>query len=72
MKKKTTFCRCELFVSGNGRIEKIASGFLKPFLTHLKVAEEQAACSDKMIKLEVDGSTSGNEWFNKGTLERFS
>ncbi|XP_042379058.1 uncharacterized protein LOC121971721 isoform X1 [Zingiber officinale] len=63
--------RCELFVSGNGRTEKIASGFLKPFLTHLKVAEEQAACSDEMIKLEVDGSTSGHGWFNKGTLERF-
>ncbi|XP_074584765.1 uncharacterized protein LOC141840625 [Curcuma longa] len=63
--------RCELFVSGNGRTEKIASGFLKPFLTHLKVVEEQAACSDKSIKLELEGSTVGNRWFNKGTLERF-
>ncbi|WOK93247.1 hypothetical protein Cni_G01942 [Canna indica] len=63
--------RCELFVSGNGRTEKIASGFLKPFITHLKVAEEQAARSDKSIKLEVERSTSGSPWFNKGTLERF-
>ncbi|KAG6490553.1 hypothetical protein ZIOFF_051851 [Zingiber officinale] len=63
--------RCELFVSGNGRTEKIASGFLKPFLTQLKVVEEQAACSDKLIKLEVEGSTGGNRWFSKGTLERF-
>ncbi|URE24110.1 hypothetical protein MUK42_18882 [Musa troglodytarum] len=63
--------RCELFVSGNGKTEKIASGFLKPFITHLKVAEEQAARADKSIKLELEKSQDADSWFNKGTLERF-
>ncbi|CAL9191685.1 unnamed protein product [Musa hybrid cultivar] len=63
--------RCELFVSGNGKTEKIASGFLKPFVTHLKVAEAQVARAGKSIKLEVDRSRNDGSWFNKGTLERF-
>lgn len=63
-------CRCELFVSGNGRTEKIASGFLKPFVTHLKVAEEQAAHASQSIKLQVEKLGKGSAWFNKGTLER--
>ncbi|RZR95716.1 hypothetical protein BHM03_00024589 [Ensete ventricosum] len=63
--------RCELFVSGNDKTEKIASGFLKPFITHLKVAEEQAARADKSIKLELEKSQDSGSWFNKGTLERF-
>ncbi|XP_065008466.1 uncharacterized protein LOC108952111 isoform X1 [Musa acuminata AAA Group] len=63
--------RCELFVSGNGKTEKIASGFLKPFITHLKVADEQAARVDKSIKLELEKSHDAGSWFNKGTLERF-
>ncbi|KAJ3698061.1 hypothetical protein LUZ61_001766 [Rhynchospora tenuis] len=61
--------RCELFVSGSGRTEKIASGFLKPFVTHLKVAEEQAA--QPYIRLQVEKRGNGVAWFNKGTLERF-
>ncbi|RWW29042.1 hypothetical protein BHE74_00023035 [Ensete ventricosum] len=63
--------RCELFVSGNGKTEKIASGFFKPFVTHLKVAEAQVPRAGKSIKLEVDRSRNDGSWFNKGTLERF-
>ncbi|XP_072990047.1 uncharacterized protein [Typha latifolia] len=63
--------RCDLFVSGNGKTEKIASGFLKPFVTHLKVAEEQAAQAAQSIKLQVEKRRNGGTWFNKGTLERF-
>ncbi|KAJ4755331.1 GPI-anchored adhesin-like protein [Rhynchospora pubera] len=61
--------RCELFVSGSGRTEKIASGFLKPFVTHLKVAEEQS--TQPYIRLQVEKRGNGVSWFNKGTLERF-
>lgn len=64
-----TCFRCELFVSGRGRTEKIASGFLKPFITHLKVAEEQSA--QPSIKLQVEKRGNGAAWFNKGTLERY-
>ncbi|URD89455.1 hypothetical protein MUK42_27274 [Musa troglodytarum] len=63
--------RCELFVSGNGKTEKLASGFLKPFIAHLKVAEDQAAQAGNSIKLEVERPKNSSSWFKKGTLERF-
>ncbi|KAK9078388.1 hypothetical protein SSX86_002445 [Deinandra increscens subsp. villosa] len=63
--------RCELFVSSNGNIEKLASGLVKPFMTHLKVVEEQVGLSVQSIKLEADKRKNVNSWFTKGTLERF-
>ncbi|XP_076885755.1 uncharacterized protein LOC143535361 [Bidens hawaiensis] len=63
--------RCELFVSSNGNTEKLASGLVKPFVTHLKVVEEQVASSVQSIKLEVDKRKNVDSWFTKGTLERF-
>ncbi|KAK1416936.1 hypothetical protein QVD17_26055 [Tagetes erecta] len=63
--------RCELFVSSNGNTEKLASGLVKPFMTHLKVVEEQVALSVQSIKLEVDKRKNVDTWFTKGTLERF-
>lgn len=62
---------CELFVSYDGTMEKLASGLVKPFVTHLKVAEEQVALAVKSIKLEVDRYKNAETWFTKGTLERF-
>ncbi|XP_073049741.1 LOW QUALITY PROTEIN: uncharacterized protein [Primulina eburnea] len=63
--------RCELFVSSNGSTEKIASGLLKPFVTHLKVAEDQVASAAQSVKLEVGRRKNAEMWFTKGTLERF-
>ncbi|KAJ0075681.1 hypothetical protein Patl1_33779 [Pistacia atlantica] len=63
--------RCELFVSTDGNTEKLASGLVKPFVTHLKVAEEQVARAVKSIKLEVGKRENAVAWFTKGTLERF-
>lgn len=64
--------RCELFVSSNGNTEKLASGSVKPFVTHLKVAEEQVALAVRSIKLEVEKRKyAETSWFTKGTLERF-
>ncbi|XWS20026.1 hypothetical protein CRYUN_Cryun31cG0066100 [Craigia yunnanensis] len=63
--------RCELFVSSNGNNEKLASGLVKPFVTHLKVVEEQVALSLQSIKLEVEKCKNAETWFTKGTLERF-
>ena len=51
-------------------MEKLASGLLKPFVTHLKVAEEQVAMSVQSIKLEMERHKSAESWFTKGTLER--
>ncbi|KAF8393672.1 hypothetical protein HHK36_021918 [Tetracentron sinense] len=63
--------RCELFVFGEGNTEKLASGLLRPFVTHLKVVEEQLAHAVQSIKLEVDKRKNSGTWFTKGTLERF-
>ncbi|KAG9443699.1 hypothetical protein H6P81_015039 [Aristolochia fimbriata] len=63
--------RCELFVSGEGKTEKLASGLVKPFITHLTVAEEQVAQAVPSIKLEVERRKNVGTWFTKGTVERF-
>ncbi|KAL5583427.1 hypothetical protein UlMin_015869 [Ulmus minor] len=63
--------RCELLVSTHGNTEKLASGSVKPFVTHLKVVEEQVALAVQSIKLEVEKSKNAETWFTKGTLERF-
>ncbi|XP_074288321.1 uncharacterized protein LOC141613458 isoform X2 [Silene latifolia] len=63
--------RCELFVSYDGTTEKLASGLVKPFVTNLKVAEEQVALARKSIKLDVERFNDAETWFTKGTLERF-
>ncbi|KAL2534201.1 COP1-interacting protein-related [Abeliophyllum distichum] len=63
--------RCELFVSGGGNTEKVASGLVKPFIAHLKVAEEQVASAAELVKLEVGTRKNIDTWFTKGTLERF-
>nr|QFR35786.1 erect panicle 2 protein [Jansenella griffithiana] len=62
--------RCELVVSGNGRTEKIASGSVKPFVAHLRAAEEQASAQPPppAIRLQLGRPAP---WFTKGTLERF-
>lgn len=58
--------RCELVVSRNGRTEKIASGSVKPFVAHLRAAEEQPPPAAIRLQLERRAA-----WFCKGTLERF-
>lgn len=63
--------RCELFVSSGGETEKLASGLLKPFVTHLRAAEEQVGRAGRLIKLETDEIQNDAPWFTKGTLERF-
>ncbi|KAF3451989.1 hypothetical protein FNV43_RR08085 [Rhamnella rubrinervis] len=63
--------RCELFVCSEGNTEKLASGSVKPFVTHLRVAEEQVALAVQSIKLEVEKYKNAEAWFTKGTLERF-
>ncbi|PON43564.1 hypothetical protein PanWU01x14_272550 [Parasponia andersonii] len=63
--------RCELLASSDGKTEKLASGSVKPFVTHLKAAEEQVALAVQYIKLEVEKYENADTWFTKGTLERF-
>lgn len=55
----------------NGNTEKLASGLMKPFMTHLKGVEEQVALSAKFLMLEVDKRKKLDSWLAKGTLERY-
>lgn len=50
--------------------EKLTSGLLKPFLSHLQTAEEQLAKGGYSIKLEPP-DRSKISWFTLGTAERF-
>ena len=53
----------------NGRKEKFASGLLKPFLAHLKVAQDQIAKGGYSITLEPSSGFDA-PWFTRGTVER--
>lgn len=66
-------CRCELHIFANGVEEKLASGFFKPFVTHLQAAEAQFAKGNQVIRLERPSNLLKKNkvtWFTKGTLER--
>ncbi|KAM1281702.1 hypothetical protein ACFX2H_022146 [Malus domestica] len=65
-----TRTRCDLVISANGMTEKIASGLLNPFLSHLKTAQEQMAKGGYSIILEPE-SGSDAAWFTKSTVQRF-
>ncbi|XP_020699270.2 COP1-interacting protein 7 isoform X2 [Dendrobium catenatum] len=65
-----TRTRCDLVVIANGKTEKIASGLLNPFVSHLKTAQDQIRKGGYSIKLEPD-PYSDAAWFTKGTVERF-
>ncbi|XP_021752124.1 uncharacterized protein LOC110717670 isoform X2 [Chenopodium quinoa] len=65
-----TRTRCDLVITANGKSEKIASGLLKPFLAHLKAAEEQIGKGGYSIVLEPKNGSDA-AWFTKGTVERF-
>ncbi|KAI3937050.1 hypothetical protein MKX01_015265 [Papaver californicum] len=64
-----TRTRCDLVVFSGNMNEKIASGLLDPFISHLRYAKEQIPKGGYSIKLCPPSSKSS--WFTKGTLERF-
>ncbi|PSS16202.1 Dentin sialoprotein [Actinidia chinensis var. chinensis] len=64
-----TRTRCDLIVFAGGGSEKLASGLLEPFLSHLKCAKDQIQKGGYSITLQ---SPLGNaSWFIKATLQRF-
>ncbi|OEL35485.1 hypothetical protein BAE44_0003496, partial [Dichanthelium oligosanthes] len=62
--------RFDLVLIANGRKEKFASGLLKPFLAHLKAAQDQIAKGGYSITLEPSSGFDA-PWFTRGTVERF-
>ncbi|MCO5566669.1 hypothetical protein L7F22_020347 [Adiantum nelumboides] len=65
-----TRTRCELLIVAKGLTYKLASGLLKPFVSHLRAAEEQLAKGGYSIRLEPPDPSRAS-WFTKGTMERF-
>ncbi|KAK1260654.1 hypothetical protein QJS04_geneDACA002377 [Acorus gramineus] len=65
-----TRTRCDLFIMANGMTEKMASGLLNPFLSHLRTAQEQIKKGGYSIILKPDPGRD-TLWFTKGTVERF-
>nr|KYP37575.1 hypothetical protein KK1_041231 [Cajanus cajan] len=65
-----TRTRFDLVITVNGKKEKVASGLLNPFLSHLKAAQDQIAKGGYSIVL-VPEHGSDTSWFTKGTVERF-
>lgn len=57
--------RCDLVIFSGNANEKLASGLLEPFLSHLKSAKDQISKGGYSITLKSDAS-----WFTKATLER--
>ncbi|KAE9619161.1 hypothetical protein Lal_00047539 [Lupinus albus] len=65
-----TRTRFDLVITVKGKKEKIATGLLDPFLSHLNFAKDRMAKGGYSIVLEVEGGSDAS-WFCKGTVERF-
>ncbi|KAA3486735.1 ABC transporter D family member 2, chloroplastic [Gossypium australe] len=61
--------RCELVIFAGKESEKLASGLLDPFISHLKTAKDQISKGGYSITLRPVGLTP--PWFTKATLQRF-
>ncbi|CAN1147206.1 COP1-interacting protein 7 [Linum perenne] len=70
-----TRTRCDLviFAGGGGGSEKLATGLLQPFVSHLKTANDQISKGGYSIILRPSSSSpnSSTPWFTKSTLQRF-
>ncbi|KAE8713068.1 COP1-interacting protein 7, putative isoform 1 [Hibiscus syriacus] len=64
-----TRTRCDLVIFAGKNNEKLASGLLEPFISHLSSAKDQISKGGYSITLRPVGSTPS--WFTKGTLQRF-
>ncbi|KAJ4977045.1 hypothetical protein NE237_002151 [Protea cynaroides] len=65
-----TRTRCDLVVFSGGLREKLASGLVEPFNSHLRCAKEQISKGGYSITLRASNPSDAG-WFTKGTLERF-
>ncbi|KAM0029048.1 hypothetical protein Hdeb2414_s0018g00521311 [Helianthus debilis subsp. tardiflorus] len=63
-----TRTRCDLIICAGDCKEKLTSGLLEPFVSHLKFAKDEASKGGYSITLSAPDSAS---WFTKSTLERF-
>ncbi|TYH35267.1 hypothetical protein ES332_D13G181600v1 [Gossypium tomentosum] len=61
------FFVCELVIFARKESEKLASGLLDPFISHLKTTKDQISKRGYSITLRPVGLTP---WFTKATLQR--
>ncbi|KAG9158722.1 hypothetical protein Leryth_024015, partial [Lithospermum erythrorhizon] len=64
-----TRTRCDLVVFCGGKSEKVASGLVEPFATHLKYAKDQIFKGGYSITLRPPSPDVF--WFTKDTFQRF-
>ncbi|XP_073134171.1 COP1-interacting protein 7 [Henckelia pumila] len=65
-----TRTRCDLVVFSGKKSEKIASGLVEPFISHLKYAKDQISKGGYSIKL-LPPAADDDSWFTKATFQRF-
>ncbi|KAK1395621.1 hypothetical protein POM88_005484 [Heracleum sosnowskyi] len=63
-----TRTRCDLVIFGGNASEKLTSGLLEPFVSHLNSAKHQISRGGYSITLQPSRISP---WFTKATLERF-
>ncbi|KAL9160191.1 hypothetical protein ABFS82_08G183800 [Erythranthe guttata] len=66
-----TRTRCDLVIFAGKKSEKIASGLLEPFVSHLKSAKDQIFKGGYSITLKPASPNDDSSWFTKATLESF-
>nr|GLL47067.1 uncharacterized protein LOC109150649 isoform X2 [Ipomoea trifida] len=64
-----TRTRCDLVIFSGKKNEKLASGLLQPFISHLKSAQDQIPRGGYSITLRPS-TPHTSSWFTKATLER--
>lgn len=65
-----TRTRCDLVIFNGGVSEKIASGLVGPFVSHLKYAKDQLPKGGYSIRLSPPANVDAS-WFTKSTFQRF-
>lgn len=63
-----TRTRCDLVIFAGKSSEKLASGLLEPFLSHLNSARDQISKGGYSVTLQPSANAP---WFTKAILERF-
>ncbi|XP_051128598.1 COP1-interacting protein 7 [Andrographis paniculata] len=66
-----TRTRCDLVVISGKKSEKLASGLVEPFLSHLKYAKDQIPKGGYSIALRPPPTADDASWFTKATFQRF-
>lgn len=63
-----TRTRCDLVIFAGGKNEKLASGLVEPFISHLQVAKDQIPKGGYSITLRPPNAQAS--WFTKATFQR--